>query len=139
MNSIPKTSRFLIKAQRPNINNVCLMRTDETKSFRIESGRLGNIAVEYSPITYWDATYATYIRKGYVDISDLYFSGNGLPSVYGANELTAAERLLIKLLKAEDTHLEIPYLTYSPAKARGFLPKPLPQECHALPAWSYRA
>lgn len=30
-------------------------------------------------------------------------------------------------------------LTYSPAKARGFLPKPLPQECHALPAWSYRA
>lgn len=111
MNRIPKTSRFLIKAQRPNINNVCLMRSDETKSFRIESGRLGNIAVEYSPITYWDATYATYIRKGYVDISDLYFSGNGLPSVYGTNELTAAERLLIRLLKAEDTHLEIPYIT----------------------------
>ena len=111
MNSIPKTSRFLIKAQRPNINNVCLMRTDETKSFRNESGRLGNIAIEYSPITYWDATYATYIRKGYVDISDLYFSGNGLPSVYGANELTAAERLLIRLLKAEESHLEIPYIT----------------------------
>lgn len=113
MNSIPRTSRFLIKAQRPNINNVCLMRTAETKSFRIESGRLGNIAVEYSPITYWDATYATYIRKGYVDISELYFSGNGLPSVYGVNELTAAERLLIRLLKAEDTHLEIPYITDS--------------------------
>lgn len=30
-------------------------------------------------------------------------------------------------------------LTYSPAKARGFLPKPQPQECHALQAWSYRA
>lgn len=111
MNNIPKSSRFLIKAQRPNINNICLMRTDETKSFRIESGRLGNIAVGYSPITYWDATYATYIRKGYADISDLYFSGNGLPSVYGVNELTAAERLLIRLLKAEDSHLEIPYIT----------------------------
>ena len=30
-------------------------------------------------------------------------------------------------------------LTYSPAKARGFLPKPLPQECNALQTWSYRA